>query len=146
MNSKKIFMFAWPLLLSIVTMILYNIVIMETPGDVVLYASLVITYSVSAICSFILFFATSKQKNFLKELKKTNWASWLYGFALVCTEAGYLYVYRAGWPISTGGLVCNISMACLLIIVGCLFYKEKISRRQFVGLAVCLAGMLFINL
>lgn len=146
MKSRNLFGYIWPAVLVIASSVLYHVFSKETPGDVVPFATLIITYAVAAACSFVLFFATSKQKNFIQELKKTNWASWVYGLALVCTEAGFVYVYRAGWAISVGSLIVNISLACVLIIIGAAFYKEKISLRQLAGLAVCILGMVLINL
>jgi EamA-like transporter family. len=110
------------------------------------FASLLITYSLGAVVSLILFFAFSREKNFFGELKKTNWASWVFGCALVGMEVGYIYVYRNGWPISFGSIVINICTSCILLVIGCTFYKEKLSRNQVLGMLVCVVGLVFINL
>lgn len=145
MKDKGLFTYIWPLILVIVTVVCYHVASKETASNIVPYASLVITYGVAAVLSFIFFLITAKQKNFLLEVKKTNWASWAYGVALVATEAGFVYVYRSGWAISVGSLVVNISLACLLIIIGRIFYKEHISPRQLAGLLVCIIGLIMIN-
>jgi len=118
---------------------------METPSDVMPFASLAITYSFASVCCFVLFFVVSKQKNFFAELKKANWASWVYGCSLVAMEAGYIYAYRAGWPISLASLVVNILLACLLLLIGRFFYKEKMGTKQLLGLVICLIGMFLIG-
>jgi drug/metabolite transporter (DMT)-like permease len=145
MKDKKELRYFSPMIVIIVTIVIYNLITKEIPGDINTFASLVITYSVSAICCFLLFMFNSKERNFIAQVKKTNWASWLYGLALVTTEAGYVYVYRAGWSVSLGSLVVNIILACLMMFVGWMFYKERISIRQFGGLGVCILGMVLIN-
>ena len=147
MKNKNLFQYLSPMVVIIVTIVMYHYISKETPGDINTFASLSITYAVGAIGCFIMFLITNKKdRNILHEIKKTNWASWVHGLALVTTETGYLYVYRTGWSVSLGSLVVNIILACLMMFIGFLFYKEKIHARQLVGLVVCLGGMALINL
>ena len=60
-------------------------------------------------------------------------------------EIGYIYVYRAGWKVNTGSLVANISLACVLIIVGMLLYKEHVSIKQLAGMAICIGGLILVT-
>lgn len=146
MNNQTLFQRAWPLVLVITSMVFYHIITKEMPGDVVLFASLILTYLGAAGCCVVLFFLFSKEKNLLRELKKANLACLLYGLGLICADTGFVYAYRAGWAISVGNLVVNLTAACILIGVGALRYKEKITGRQAAGLVACLAGMMLINL
>ncbi len=63
------------------------------------------------------------------------------GFAVVGLEAGYVYLYRAGWKVSKGSLTANICLAGALLVVGALMYHERISLRQVVGAVVCALGL-----
>ena len=54
--------------------------------------------------------------------------------------------YRAGWQVSVGSLVANIALAVILVFVGALFYQEKITGFQAVGILLCLAGLVFLNI
>lgn len=67
------------------------------------------------------------------------------GLAIVGLEFGYINLYRAGWNISTGSLVANVSLAIILIFVGVLLYHEQITRNQMIGIGLCLLGILFLN-
>lgn len=69
----------------------------------------------------------------------------LFGCAVVALEFGYINIYRVGWRVSTGSLVANISLACVLLIVGVILYKESISVRQIVGMILCVSGILLIS-
>lgn len=107
-------------------------------------ASLTISYAVAALCSVAMFFLTRGQKNLAAALGQTNWTSYALGVAIVGLEFGFICIYRAGWKISVGNLVASISLACVLLLVGVLLYRESLSVRQMIGLLVCAAGLILI--
>ena len=80
------------------------------------------------------------------ELSKVNWTSIVLALALVGLEVGYVFVYRAGWQVSTASVVANIGLACVLLIVGYFLYRENVSIRQIIGIVVCMFGLVLINL
>ena len=42
-----------------------------------------------------------------------------------------------------GSLVANIGLACTLLLIGVLFYKEVLTLRQLAGILLCM-GSLFL--
>lgn len=134
----------WPILVVVAANAIYNISAKSTPENLNSFASLSVSYIVAAVCSLILFFATSPQKNLFSELSKANWTTYALGVAIVGLEFGFLCVYRAGWKISTANLFSAISLACVLLVVGLLLYKESINIRQIIGMAVCAVGLILI--
>lgn len=134
----------WPILVVVASNTVYNIATKSTPKAVNGFASLAVTYAVATLCSVFMFFLTSEQRNLVAELGKTNWTAWILGLAIVGLEFGYICIYRAGWKISVGSLVTNISLACILLLVGILLYKEMLTLRQIIGMAVCLLGLILI--
>ncbi|NMC56147.1 MAG: EamA family transporter [Eubacteriaceae bacterium] len=137
--------YLWPIIIVVGANTLYNIIAKSTPANVNTFASLVITYAVAAVLSLILFLTTSQTKNFAEEFSKINWTSIVFGFSIIALEFGYINVYRAGWKVSTGSLVANISLACVLLLVGLLFYKESVSLRQIIGMVLCAGGLFLIS-
>ena len=131
----------WPILITVSANTLYNICAKSTPSEVNAFASLSVTYLIAAVCSLLLFFATGAQKNLLTELTKTNWSTFALGISIVGLEFGYICIYRAGWKVSVGNLVASITLACVLVLVGALLYREVITLRQIAGMAVCMAGL-----
>ena len=81
----------------------------------------------------------------LVEFSKLNWTSFLLGFCIIGLEVGYIYAYRVGWKVNTASLVANITLACILVVVGFLLYKETITPKQILGIAVCLVGLVLIG-
>ena len=134
----------WPVLVVVGANTIYNISTKSTPANVNAFASLAMTYVMAALSSVVLFFLTSDSKNLLAELAKTNWTAYALGIAIIGLEFGYICIYRAGWKIGVASLVANISLACVLLIVGYFFYKEVITLKQLIGMGVCALGLMLI--
>ena len=134
----------WPVLVVVGANTIYNISTKSTPANVNAFASLAMTYVVAALSSVVLFFLTSDSKNLLAELAKTNWTAYALGVAIIGLEFGYICIYRAGWKIGVASLVANISLACVLLVVGYFFYKEVITLKQLLGMGVCAIGLMLI--
>lgn len=135
----------WPMLVVVGANILYHACAKSTPGDISPFASLALTYIIAGIVSFAMFFLTSGQKNILQEMSKANWATYALSASIVLLEFGYICVYRAGWQVSVASLVGNLAVACILLFVGILVYKEIITPRQMAGIAVCAVGLFLIG-
>ena len=116
------------------------------PSDVNPFGALMVTYFVAAIISAIVFMYMVGPSNVLFEISKINWTSIILAIAVVGLEIGYVFVYRAGWSVSTASVVANIGLACVLIGVGYLLYKENVSLNQIVGIIVCMVGLVLINI
>nr|WP_315023425.1 hypothetical protein [uncultured Aminipila sp.] len=71
-------------------------------------------------------------------MKYLNWAPFALGVSIVLLEFGFVMLYRVGWNISIGPLVCNIILAILLMIIGYVFYKEGITLTQAAGIGLIL--------
>ena len=134
----------WPVLVVVGANTIYNISTKSTPANVNAFASLAMTYVMAALSSVVLFFLTSDSKNLLAELAKTNWTAYALGVAIIGLEFGYICIYRAGWKIGVASLVANISLACVLLVVGYFFYKEIITLKQLLGMGVCVIGLMLI--
>ena len=116
------------------------------PGDVNAFCALMVTYLVAAIVSGIIFVFMVGPSNIGVEISKISWISVVLALAIVGLEVGYVFVYRAGWTISTASVVANIGLACVLLAVGYFLYKENVSYNQILGIFVCMAGLILINL
>ena len=135
----------WPIMVVVAANTLYHICAKQTPEGLNAFASLGMTYFVAMVASLVMFFATATDKNIGHELAKVNWTSLIFGISIVALEFGYLNVYRVGWKVSTVSLVANIALAVILLVVGVLVYKEAITLRQVIGMAVCVVGLVLIG-
>jgi len=137
--------YIWPLVLIVVSNVVYHIVAKQTPASANTFLSLTVTYLAGAAVAFVGYLATSSGKSLGQNFSQLNWTSWVLGLAIVGLETGFIYLYRAGWKLSTGPLVANTLVAILVIAVGLLFYKETLSVKQIIGIALCMGGLVLVN-
>ncbi len=133
------------ILVAVCSTILYHITIKFTPADANPALSLIVTYSTAIILCVILLFFIPLKSNLAEGLKQLNWASIGLAFALVGLEMGFILVYRAGWNISIAAIVVNVAVTVLLVPLGILLFSEKLSMMNYVGLLMCIAGLVMVN-
>ncbi|OAI43211.1 hypothetical protein AYO41_02585 [Verrucomicrobia bacterium SCGC AG-212-E04] len=78
-------------------------------------------------------------------VKELNWATFALGFGIVGLELGFLLAYRAGWNLSLGALYSNTMVTVLLLPIGVLVFKETLTGRHWVGLALALSGLILLG-
>lgn len=135
----------WPVVMIVTANVLYNLCTKSLPSGADPFAALCLTYLTAAVASLVLFFLTGSEKHLLAELGKTNWISLVLGIAIVGLEFGYVAAYRAGWQVSTCSLTANITLACMLLVIGMALYREHVSLRQLFGMAVCGLGLFLVS-
>lgn len=135
------FAYFWPLVLVVTANVFYNISSRSVPKACDAFMALVCTYATAFIFSLFGFLVTGGARNFLPALKQTNWACFLLGFSMIGLEVGMIYMYRAGWKMSSACLAVNAVSAALLVLVGCLFFGEHLTLRQIAGMVVTMAGL-----
>lgn len=139
------FHYIWPIALVVFSNTVYQVCAKSTTDGMHPFASLTVTYAVSALLSAVLYFVLNKDGNLLREYGKISWTPVIFGVVIVGLEAGWLYAYKAGWQVSTASIVQSAFLAVALIFVGWLVYKEALTWNKLVGVAICLIGLAFIN-
>lgn len=135
----------WPIFLIVGANVFYHICAKSMPDAIDPLASLVVTYTVSAVISLILYFALNRDGSLIQEYSHLNWTSFVFGIALVGLEVGCIYMYKVGWSVNTGYIVQSAILAIALLIVGFVAYHEAIIWNKAVGVAICMVGLYFIN-
>ncbi|MCH5265623.1 MAG: EamA family transporter [Lachnospiraceae bacterium] len=135
----------WPLILIVGSNCFYNICTKSMPENVNTFGALTVTYLVGAVLSAILLVSSAGPAKAITEISQVNWTSFVLGLSVVGLEAGYVFLYRAGWKVNNGALTANICLAIALLVIGFLLYKETISLRQVLGIVVCGIGLFLIN-
>lgn len=135
----------WPLALIVLSNVVYHICAKSTPASIDPLASLTVTYAVAAVASALLYFALDRGGSLIREYRALNWTALALGVAIVGLEVGTIYMYKAGWNVSTGQLIYSSVLAILLIFVGRLLYHELITPSKLLGVLICMVGLYFIN-
>lgn len=137
--------YIWPIALVVVSNILYQIRAKSVPREMDAMASLTVTYLVGAVCSAVMFFVLNPGGSLLREYGKLNMAPMLLGISVVGLEAGFLYAYKAGWPVSTASIVQSAFLSLALLVVGALLYQEAVTPSKVLGVVICLVGLYFLS-
>ena len=135
----------WPIALVVVSNILYQICAKSVPREMDAMASLTVTYLVGAVCSAVMFFVLNPGGSLLREYGKLNMAPMLLGISVVGLEGGFLYAYKAGWPVSTASIVQSAFLSLALLVVGALLYQEAVTPSKVLGVVICLVGLYFLS-
>lgn len=139
-------LYVWPMALLILSNTVYQICAKSTPEAINPFAALTITYAVAAVGSALLFFALGDGANLMAEYRKANWVPFVLGIVIIGLEAGWIYAYKVGWPISTAFIVQSAFLAVSLLVVGRVLFYEALSWNKVVGVIICLAGLILINI
>lgn len=137
--------FIWPIGLVVICNVAYQVCAKSVPEGMNPFASLTVTYFISTLISAALYFVFSKGENPLHAYAKLNWAPVVLGIVVVGLEAGFIFTYKAGWPVSAASIVQSSFLAVALLFVGRLLYQESLSWNKLVGAAICMIGLIFIN-
>ena len=140
------FAYIWPLGLVVLSNVLYQICAKSVPGEMDPFASLTVTYLVGAAASTILYFVLHRGGSLVQEYGRLNWAPFVLGVVIVGLEVGFIYAYKAGWPISTAQIVQAAFLSVILLLVGAGVYHEALTWNKIAGVLVCLGGLALINL
>jgi uncharacterized membrane protein len=135
---------AW-LSLAIAATVAYHLVLKLTPAGVNPFLSLMATYAaVTLLLGLGLAFGAGPFE-WRHELRALNWTALALAAAIVALDLGFLFLYRTGYDVSLGALVTQSAAALLLLVIGVLVFRERLSIANGVGLALCLAGLWLVN-
>ena len=106
--------------------------------------SLLVTYGIAIAGTLLLIPFFPLRAPLPQAWRQINWASAAVGASIVGVELGFLLAYRAGWKISIGSAAANAAVALLLIPTGLLFFGERLSAANAVGVVLCLTGLFLV--
>lgn len=139
------FSYVWPIALVVLSNTVYQICAKSVPEKMNPFASLTVTYLMGAAASLTLFLLLGRHGSLAEEYSRLNWAPFVLGLSVVGLEAGFIYAYKAGWPVSTASIVQSAFLSAALLVVGTALYHEAVTWNKLVGIAFCMIGLAFLN-
>ena len=131
------------MILLISSVLIYQISQKLIPKDINSWHVLFFVYVLSAgLC--LLMGLLGQKASFLQSLKASNFSVITLALSVVGIELGFLLALRAGWPLSRTGITANVTVALLVIPVGILFFKERLGLVNFIGIALCVLGLILV--
>src|SRR5262249_3848787 len=109
------------------------------------FAAIIIAYAIGIMCCLIAMVFSPGERPLLESWQGANWAVWLVGISATVIEVSILLAYRSGWIISVTSVIVNISVALVLLPVGFLIFRERVSWPNAAGIAFCLLGLYLLS-
>lgn len=137
-------MFYWSMAMTIVANLSYALCLKNTAPQANPLAALMITYSIALAASLALYPLLSEGHGLVHEFKQLNVWSYLLGVVIVGLEVGFIYVFRAGWPVTYATMFSNVAVAALLIPIGYVFFHDRLSTVNYLGVALAVTGLVLM--
>ena len=80
-----------------------------------------------------------------ESVRHFNWGVAGIGIGAALIEVGFLFAYRAGWPLNIASIIVNVSAAVILLPLGLLMFGERVTLTKGLGAALCLIGLVLIS-
>lgn len=61
-------------------------------------------------------------------------------------EVSTILLFRVGWDLSVGMLAAYVLLAVVLVFVGRIVYKQTLTPKRLIGIALSLAGVVMIGI
>ena len=133
---------ALPLATVILSGIVYHLA-QKTSGDASPWPMLSVAYGAAFALTIVLALASSDAGRW--QPGRSEWiAGLLIGLAAFGIEAGFFFIYRAGWQLASASVIANISVTAILALVGIIVFGEQLSAVRAVGLAFAVGGAALI--
>jgi len=134
------------ILLTIISNVLYHIFLKLLPSGTHPAVSLIVAYGSALVACLLYLLLFPPAEGLLPAMRKVSWVNIALGLAIVGLELGFILAYRAGWNISLAGIVSASAVALILLPVGLLAFKERISPINVLGVALCIGGLVLVNI
>jgi len=133
------------LALAIACTVGYHLILKLTPAGVNPLLSLLVTYALVTALFGASLLVTPGGFDWRQEARQLNWTAIALAVVIVGLDLGFLFLYRSGFHVSLGALVTQSAAALLLLLVGVLVFKEKLSAANAAGLLLCLGGLWLVH-
>jgi drug/metabolite transporter (DMT)-like permease len=131
--------------LAIAATVAYHVILKLTPASANPLLSLMLTYgAVTFLFAGVLLLAPGEFA-WREEVRQLNWTAVALALAIIGLDLGFILLYRSGFEVSLGALVTQTAAAMLLVMIGVLVFREKLSVSHGCGIVLCLAGLWLVN-
>jgi multidrug transporter EmrE-like cation transporter len=131
--------------LAIASTVGYHVVMKITPAAANPFLSLAVTYAIGSAI-FLGGYALSPGGATLRAgLQALSWTPLALAAVVVLLDIGFLLLYRTGYDVSLGQIVTQSAAALLLVVLGVVLFREKLSVVNVAGILLCVAGLWLIN-
>ena len=131
--------------LAIACTVAYHVVLKLTPAGANPLLSLLATYGAVTLLFGAVLALAPGEFAWREEVRHLNWTALALAIAIIGLDLGFILLYRTGFEVSLGALVTQTAAAMLLVAIGVLVFREKLSLANGIGIVLCLAGLWLVN-
>ncbi|MGL6224424.1 MAG: EamA family transporter [Steroidobacteraceae bacterium] len=131
--------------LAIASTVAYHVVLKLTPAGANPLLSLMVTYGAVTVLFGAVLALGPGEFGWRDEVRHVNWTALALAVAIIGLDLGFILLYRSGFEVSLGALVTQTAAAMLLVGIGVLVFRERLSLANGLGIVLCLAGLWLVN-
>jgi drug/metabolite transporter (DMT)-like permease len=131
--------------LAIISSAVYHFSQKQIPPEANPVVSLIVTYVAALLLCLALLYFVPPDGGLLASIRTLNWSTYLLALSIVGLEAGFLLVYRSGWNLGLAAVLVNVVASLILVPVALLYFKDRLTWINVVGILVCLVGLIMLN-
>lgn len=133
------------LALAISATVAYHLITKLVPAGASPVATLLTAYLfVSVLCAGALLVMPG-EAGFRSQFAQVNWTAPALAVAVLMLDLAFILLYRSGFALSFGALVTQVVAAIALLGLGLLFFKDRLTLTNTIGVVLCLAGLWLVN-
>lgn len=138
-------MFYLSAVIAVVGAVGYQFFVKRVPAGINPVVSIMGLYSAALVlCLFLLPFFPA-EGGLLKHIRQLSWVQLAMAGSVFMLEIGFLLMYRYGWNLSTGNVVTGVFINIILVALGSILLREKISVVNAIGIAFSILGVALIS-
>lgn len=127
--------------LAVAATVGYHLVLKVTPAGVNPFLSLAVTYAGITLIFGALYALVPGSAPLRDSLQHVNWTALALAFTIAGLDLGFLFLYRSGFDVSLGQVVTQSAASLLLLALGVVLFREKITLVNGAGIALCVLGL-----
>jgi drug/metabolite transporter (DMT)-like permease len=131
--------------LAIASTVAYHVVLKLTPAGANPLLSLMVTYGAVTVLFGAVLALSPGEFGWRDEVRHVNWTALALAVAIIGLDLGFILLYRSGFAVSLGALITQTAAAMLLVGIGVLVFRERLSLANGIGVVLCLAGLWLVN-
>lgn len=137
-------MYYLSLIIIIVASVIYTFFQNITPSDVNPIIALCLMYMGGIIIALPFYLNTRGEHK--KQKKHFEWRIVYFSLTNIVIDLGFLLAFRSGWALGTLNVIANIIVIIVLAIMGVIFFKEKLSTVNVVGIITGVIGLILLSI
>lgn len=131
--------------LAIASTVAYHVVLKLTPAGANPLLSLMVTYGAVTVLFGAVLALGPGEFGWRDEVRHVNWTALALAVAIIGLDLGFILLYRSGFAVSLGALITQTAAAMLLVGIGVLVFRDRLSLANGIGIVLCLAGLWLVN-